>query len=296
MELIASINSAINGFVWGVPMLVLLVGGGILLTIRNRGVQFRKFGYAMKNTIGKIFKKGEAKEGEITPFQAMSTALAGTVGTGNIAGITTAVTLGGPGTIFWLWITALIGMATKYSEVLLAVKFREKNKYGDWVGGPMYYIKNGLGKRWQWLAILYALFGTLTVFGTGNATQVNTITTAINTAFMQFHLVSDAFVPTLNLIIGIFCAMLVAMVLLGGIKRIGSVSEKLVPFMALFYVVLGIGVVLLNLERLPGVLQSIFEGAFNPAAFTGGIIGSLFVSMQKGVSRYFTGLCTYSIF
>ena len=131
MELIASINSAINGFVWGVPMLVLLVGGGILLTIRNRGVQFRKFGYAMKNTIGKIFKKGEAKEGEITPFQAMSTALAGTVGTGNIAGITTAVTLGGPGTIFWLWITALIGMATKYSEVLLAVKFREKNKYGD---------------------------------------------------------------------------------------------------------------------------------------------------------------------
>ena len=149
----------------------------------------------------------------------------------------------------------------------------------------MYYIKNGLGKRWQWLAILYALFGTLTVFGTGNATQVNTITTAINTALTQFHLVSDAFVPTLNLIIGIFCAMLVAMVLLGGIKRIGSVSEKLVPFMALFYVVLGIGVVLLNLERLPGVLQSIFEGAFNPAAFTGGIIGSLFVSMQKGVSR-----------
>lgn len=145
--------------------------------------------------------------------------------------------------------------------------------------------QNGLGKRWQWLAILYALFGTLTVFGTGNATQVNTITTAINTAFMQFHLVSESFVPTLNLIIGIFCAMLVAMVLLGGIKRIGSVSEKLVPFMALFYVVLGIGVVLLNLERLPGVLQSIFEGAFNPAAFTGGIIGSLFVSMQKGVSR-----------
>ena len=165
------------------------------------------------------------------------------------------------------------------------MKYLPKLATGEWIGGPMYYIKNGLGKRWQWLAILYALFGTLTVFGTGNATQVNTITTAINTALTQFHLVSDAFVPTLNLIIGIFCAMLVAMVLLGGIKRIGSVSEKLVPFMALFYVVLGIGVVLLNLERLPGVLQSIFEGAFNPAAFTGGIIGSLFVSMQKGVSR-----------
>ena len=165
------------------------------------------------------------------------------------------------------------------------VHYRERSATGEWIGGPMYYIKNGLGKRWQWLAILYALFGTLTVFGTGNATQVNTITTAINTALTQFHLVSESFVPTLNLIIGIFCAMLVAMVLLGGIKRIGSVSEKLVPFMALFYVVLGIGVVLLNVQRLPGVLQSIFEGAFNPAAFTGGIIGSLFVSMQKGVSR-----------
>ena len=145
MELIASINSAINSVVWGVPMLVLLVGGGILLTVRTFGVQFRKFGYAMKNTLGKVFSKSEAKEGEITPFQAMSTALAGTVGTGNIAGITTAVTLGGAGTIFWLWITALIGMATKYSEVLLAVRFRERNKYGDWVGGPMYYINARYG-------------------------------------------------------------------------------------------------------------------------------------------------------
>lgn len=157
MELIASINSAINGFVWGVPMLVLLVGGGILLTIRNRGVQFRKFGYAMKNTIGKIFKKGEAKEGEITPFQAMSTALAGTVGTGNIAGITTAVTLGGPGTIFWLWITALIGMATKYSEVLLAVKFREKNKYGDWVGRPDVLHQERFGQKLE-VAGCYLLY------------------------------------------------------------------------------------------------------------------------------------------
>ena len=138
MALIESINSAINGFVWGVPMLVLLVGTGILMTLRTRGVQFRKFGYAMKNTIGKIFHKTAAGKGEMTPFQAMSTALAGTVGTGNIAGITTAVTLGGPGAIFWLWVTALIGMCTKYAEVTLAVKFRERNKHGDWVGGPMY--------------------------------------------------------------------------------------------------------------------------------------------------------------
>ena len=285
MELIASINSAINGFVWGVPMLVLLVGGGILLTIRNRGVQFRKFGYAMKNTIGKIFKKGEAKEGEITPFQAMSTALAGTVGTGNIAGITTAVTLGGPGTIFWLWITALIGMATKYSEVLLAVKFREKNKYGDWVGGPMYYIKNGLSKKWQILAILYSAFGVLTVFGTGNATQVNTITTAIDTALINFNIIPESASKTLNLVLGIVIMLLVGMVLLGGIKRIGSVTEKLVPFMALFYILLALGVVLINFRNIPHVFYSIIYGAFRPRAVTGGVVGSFFLSMKKGVSR-----------
>ena len=232
MELIASINSAINGFVWGVPMLVLLVGGGILLTIRNRGVQFRKFGYAMKNTIGKIFKKGEAKEGEITPFQAMSTALAGTVGTGNIAGITTAVTLGGPGTIFWLWITALIGMATKYSEVLLAVKFREKNKYGDWVGGPMYYIKNGLGKNWKWLGAIFCIFAALAAFGIGNAVQV-----------------------------------------------------KLVPFMAVVYIVACVIVLVYYGAYLPAVFSKIFTGAFSPEGVTGGAVGSVILVITWGVKR-----------
>ena len=284
-DTIAAINKVVNDFVWGVPAMVCIIGVGLLLSVRTGFLQIRKFPFALKTTIGRMFHKKEASDGAMTPFQAVCTALAGTVGTGNIAGVAGAIAIGGPGAVFWMWCSALLGMCTKYAEVTLAVHYRERSATGEWIGGPMYYIKNGLGKRWQWLAILYALFGTLTVFGTGNATQVNTITTAINTAFMQFHLVSDAFVPTLNLIIGIFCAMLVAMVLLGGIKRIGSVSEKLVPFMALFYVVLGIGVVLLNLERLPGVLQSIFEGAFNPAAFTGGIIGSLFVSMQKGVSR-----------
>ena len=186
MAIIETINSAINSFVWGVPMLVLLVGAGILLTCRTCGVQFRKFGYAMKNTAGKIFKKGEAKEGEITPFQAMSTALAGTVGTGNIAGVTTALTLGGPGSMFWLWITALIGMATKYSEVLLAVKFRERNKDGDWVGGPMYYIKNGLGKNWKWLGAIFCIFAALAAFGIGNAVQVGNITSSINTVITSF--------------------------------------------------------------------------------------------------------------
>ena len=284
-DTIAAINKVVNDFVWGVPAMACIIGVGLLLSVRTGFLQIRKFPFALKTTIGRMFHKKEAADGAMTPFQAVCTALAGTVGTGNIAGVAGAIAIGGPGAVFWMWCSALLGMCTKYAEVTLAVHYRERSATGEWVGGPMYYIKNGLGKRWQWLAILYALFGTLTVFGTGNATQVNTITTAINTALTQFHLVSDAFVPTLNLIIGIFCAMLVAMVLLGGIKRIGSVSEKLVPFMALFYVVLGIGVVLLNLERLPGVLQSIFEGAFNPAAFTGGIIGSLFVSMQKGVSR-----------
>ena len=284
-DTIAAINKVVNDFVWGVPAMVCIIGVGLLLSVRTGFLQIRKFPFALKTTIGRMFHKKEASDGAMTPFQAVCTALAGTVGTGNIAGVAGAIAIGGPGAVFWMWCSALLGMCTKYAEVTLAVHYRERSATGEWIGGPMYYIKNGLGKRWQWLAILYALFGTLTVFGTGNATQVNTITTAINTAFMQFHLVSESFLPTLNLIIGIFCAMLVAMVLLGGIKRIGSVSEKLVPFMALFYVVLGIGVVLLNLERLPGVLQSIFEGAFNPAAFTGGIIGSLFVSMQKGVSR-----------
>ena len=278
-------TGTLNTVAWLYIFLPCTIIGGLYLTIRNRGIQFTRFGYAMKNTVGKMFQKQEAGAGAVTPLQAVTTALAATVGTGNIVGTSQAIALGGYGAVFWLWLAALLGMMIKYSEVTLSIQYRERDAKGDWVGGPMYYIKNGLGKRWQWLAILYALFGTLTVFGTGNATQVNTITTAINTAFMQFHLVSDAFVPTLNLIIGIFCAMLVAMVLLGGIKRIGSVSEKLVPFMALFYIVLAVGVVGLNLPRLPYVLESIVAGAFNPAAFTGGTIGSLFISMQKGVSR-----------
>ena len=176
-------------------------------------------------------------------------------------------------------------MCTKFAEVTLAVHFRERSKTGEWVGGPMYYIKNGLGRHWQFLAVLYSLFGALTVFGTGNATQVNTIVTAIDTALTQYNVIGADHIPTVNLVIGILCAMLVAMVLLGGVKRIGSVSEKLVPFMALLYVLLGLGVVVLNITRLPEVLASIVVGAFNPKAFTGGAIGSLFISMQRGVSR-----------
>ena len=285
IEIITRVNQIVNNFIWGLPAMVCILGVGLLLSVRTNFLQIRKFPYAIKTTLGRIFKHKDASDGTMTPFQAVCTALAGTVGTGNIAGVAGAIAIGGPGAVFWMWCSALLGMCTKFAEVTLAVHYRERSDAGEWVGGPMYYIKNGLGKRWQFLAVLYSLFGVLTVFGTGNATQVNTITTAIDTALLEFHIVAEDILPTLNLVIGILCAMLVAMVLLGGIKRIGSVSEKLVPFMAVFYVILAVGVVLLNLPRLPYVIEEIFAGAFNPAAFTGGAIGSLFLSMKNGVSR-----------
>ena len=284
-NLIKTVNGAVNGFVWGIPAIVCIVGAGVLLSVRTRFIQFRRFGYALKATIGKLFNKSEAGHGSITPFQAVCTALAATVGTGNIAGVAGAIAIGGPGAVFWMWMSALLGMCTKFSEVTLAVHFRERNAHGDYVGGPMYYIKNGLHKRWRILATLYAVFGVLTVFGTGNATQVNTITTAVNTALTSFNLIHPEQTGTVSLILGIIIAIVVALVLLGGVKRIGRVSEKLVPFMALLYIVLALGVVVLNFERVPGVFADIFHGAFNPSAVTGGVVGSLFLSMQKGVSR-----------
>ena len=221
----------------------------------------------------------------MTPFQAVCTALAATVGTGNIAGVAGAIAIGGPGAVFWMWISAILGMCTKFSEVTLAVHFREKNEKGELVGGPMYYIKNGLKKHWHWLAYLFSIFGVLTVFGTGNATQVNTITTAIDSALENYGIMSGDSAKTVNLIIGIILAVLLAMILLGGIKRIGQVTEKLVPFMALLYIVFAIGVIALNIQNIPSVFSLIIEGAFNPASVTGGAVGSFFMSMKKGVSR-----------
>ena len=285
LETIKSINDVVNGLVWGVPAMVCIIGVGILMSVRTKFIQFRKFPYAMKATLGKIFKKSEAGQGSITPFQAVCTALAATVGTGNIAGVAGAIAIGGPGAVFWMWISALLGMCTKFAEVTLAVHFRERNEHGDYVGGPMYYIKNGLSKKWHFLAFLYAGFAVLTVFGTGNATQVNTITTAIDSALLNYNVIDAASVGTVNLILGIVITIVVGMVLLGGIKRIAKVTERLVPFMAVLYVILGIGVIVLNAERVPAVFYNIFYGAFNPQAITGGVVGSLFVSMQKGVSR-----------
>ena len=285
LETITVVNQAVNSFIWGIPAMVCIIGVGLLLSVRTGFLQIRKFPYAIRTTIGRIFRRKDASDGAMTPFQAVCTALAATVGTGNIAGVAGAIAIGGPGAVFWMWCSALLGMCTKFAEVTLAVHFRERNKNGELVGGPMYYIKNGLGSRWQFLAVLYSLFGVLTVFGTGNATQVNTIVTAIDSALLATGSGLNGILPTLNLIVGVVVAMMVAMVLLGGVKRIGSVTEKLVPFMALFYVVLALGVVVINYRRFPAVLASIVGGAFDPQAFTGGAIGSIFLSMQKGVSR-----------
>ena len=285
LSTIESINSAVNNFIWGVPAMVCIIGVGLYLTIRTHFLQIRKFPYAIKTTIGRMFRKKDASDGSLTPFQAVCTALAATVGTGNISGVAGAIAIGGPGAVFWMWISALLGMCTKFAEVTLAVHFRETNAQGDLVGGPMYYIKNGLKKHWHWLAYLFSAFGVLTVFGTGNATQVNTITTAVDSALINFHLISDQSVSTLNLIIGIVITILVGLILLGGIKRIGSVTEKLVPFMALFYILLALGVVIMNYRNIPHVFYSIVYGAFCPRAVTGGVVGSFFLSMKKGVSR-----------
>lgn len=285
LNIIESINSAVNNFIWGVPAMICIIGVGLYLSIRTGFLQIRKFPYAIRVTLGRMFRKKDASDGTMTPFQAVCTALAATVGTGNIAGVAGAIAIGGPGAVFWMWVSAILGMCTKFSEVTLAVYYRETNEHGDLVGGPMYYIKNGLGKHWHWLAVLFSAFGVLTVFGTGNATQVNTITTAINSALLNYRLISEDSVGTSSLIMGIILAALVALVLLGGIKRIGSVTEKLVPFMALLYIVLALGVVFLNIGQVPAVLTSIVRGAFQPAAVTGGVIGSFFLSMKKGVSR-----------
>lgn len=285
LNTIESINSVVNNFIWGVPAMICIIGVGLILSFRTGFIQIRKFPYAIKSTIGKIFQNSASADGSITPFQAVCTALAATVGTGNIAGVAGAIAIGGPGAVFWMWVSALLGMCTKFAEVTLAVKFREKNADGDYVGGPMYYIKNGLGQKWMWLAYLFAIFGAITVFGTGNATQVNTITAAINSALLNYNVISQDTAKTVSLVIGIIIALVVAAVLLGGIKRIGQVCERLVPFMAVLYVILSVGVIILNMDKVPEVFSSIFYGAFNPSAVTGGVVGTFFESMKRGVSR-----------
>ena len=287
------IVTAVDDFAWGPWMLVLLIGTGIFITARSGFVQFRKFGYAMKNTLGKVFSKKKAGKGEVTPFQAMTTALAGTVGTGNIVGVTGAIFIGGPGAVFWLWVSALFGMCTKYAEVTLAVRYRERNDEGDWVGGPMYYITNGLGKNWKWLAVIFAIFGFVASFGIGNTTQVDSIATAITNMVSAFggdvsHTVSflGQDVAIIRLVIGVVVAVIIAMVLWGGIKRIGEVTESLVPAMAVIYIIAALVVVIANFNHIGNVFRMIFVGAFNAQAALGGSVGIvLMTTIQKGFAR-----------
>lgn len=285
LSTIEAVNSVVNNFIWGVPAMICIIGVGLYLSIRTRFLQIRKFPYSMKVTLGRMMKKKEASDGALTPFQAVCTALAATVGTGNVAGVAGAIAIGGPGAVFWMWVSALLGMCTKFAEVTLAVHFRETNAQGDLVGGPMYYIKNGLNKKWHFLAYLFAAFGVLAVFGTGNATQVNTITTAIDSALSSFNALPADAVKLVNLIIGVALAIIIALILIGGIKRIGNVTSKLVPFMAIMYIVLALGVIFFHIKSVPAVFASIIEGAFNPASVTGGVVGSFFMSMKKGISR-----------
>ena len=275
---ISQIISAIDDFAWGPIMLILLVGTGIFLSARMRFLQFTRIPYWWKNTAGKLFHKHEAGEGEVTPLQALTTALAATVGTGNIAGVTGAIFIGGPGAVFWMWIAALAGMMTKYSEVVLAVKYRERNAKGDWVGGPMYYIKNGLGKNWAWLGGVFCVLAALAAIN--NAVDSFTPNAAGTFAFLGGQ------VRVTTFIVGIIVAVIVALVLFGGIKRIGQVTEKLVPFMAVVYIVAALVVIFANISHLGQVFALIFKGAFSPDAAIGGAFGiTVLTSMKKGVGR-----------
>ena len=285
-EAIEKGNKWLNDIVWGVPALVLLMAAGIILTVGLKGFQFRKFGYAMKHTVGKMFKKQTAKTGEVTPLQALTTALAATVGTGNIAGITFAITLGGPGSIFWLWVSALLGMATKYSEVLLSVKFRERNILGDWVGGPMYYIKNGLGKNWKWLGAVFCVFGGLASFGIGNAVQVGEITSAVNTAIRSFVPSAVEHEMVINIVLAVILMAIIGVVLVGGIKRIGEVTEFMVPIMSVIFIVACLLVIGANITRVPHVFGMIFQGAFTPEGVSGGVAAiTIKTCIEWGVKR-----------
>ena len=271
--IISFLEGPLNDFAWMYTFLPFAMLGGLFLTIRNRGIQFTKFGYAMKNTVGKVFNKKKAGKGAVTPFQAVTTALAATVGTGNIVGTSQAIALGGYGAVFWLWIAALVGMITKYSEIVLAIKYRERDDKGDWVGGPMYYIKNGMGKNWKWLAAAFAFVAMLASFGIGNMSQVNSITGSVINAVSEFAVLSDSTATIIKWTMGAGLAILVAIILFGGIKRIGEVTEKLVPFMSIFYILFTTIVVVTHIGNIGNAFGLIFRTAFTPQAVFGASTG-----------------------
>lgn len=274
MSTLLKFNGFINKIVWGWPMIILLLWTSIFLTFRLKVVQVAKFPYIMRNTLASIFKKSEGiGQGEVTAFQAVATALAATVGTGNIAGVALAIAVGGPGAVFWLWFSAFFGMATKFSEVVLAVTYREVKSNGSYNGGPMYYIQKGLGLTW--LATIFAVFGTLASFGIGNMTQANSVAHALRSTF------------SINPVItGIVLAVLIGIVILGGIKRIGAVTEKLVPLMALLYIISSLIIIAIERANIPSAFQMIFESAFTGRAASGGFLGAgLLLTMRFGIAR-----------
>lgn len=272
-KIIEFFTGPLNTVAWMYILLPCVLLGGVFFTIRNRGIQFGRFGYTMKNTIGKVFKKQSADKGSVTPFQAVTTALAATVGTGNIIGTSQAISMGGYGAIFWLWIAALLGMIIKYCEVTLSVKFREKNEKGDWVGGPMYYITKGLGKNWKWLAIAFAVFAALASFGIGNLSQANSISSSVNNAIAAFVPAAADKEMLISIIVGVVIAVFCAVTLLGGIKRIGKITELLIPFMSIFYIISTLVVIGANIGGIGQAFKLIFVGAFTPQAVCGAACG-----------------------
>lgn len=272
MEFVSNIFSAINGVVWGVPMLLLIFLVGLYLTVGLRALPLRHIGYGFNM----LWQGRKARgEGDITPFSALMTSLSATVGTGNIAGVATAIFLGGPGAMFWMWCIALVGMATKYAEAVLAVNFREKDEEGNHIGGPMFYIRNGLGKNWQWLAVAFAIFGTIAGFGIGNGVQSNSVAQALEASY--------GIDPMMT---GMVMAITVGLVLFGGIQRIAKVANKLVPFMALAYIFFGLIIILMNITGIPDAIVLIVKQAFNPTAATGGFAGAtVWLAIQYGVAR-----------
>jgi len=267
-------TGTLNTVAWMYILLPCVLIGGIYFTVRTRGMQFTKLGYTFKNTIGKGFiKKGAIADGAVSPFQALTTALAATVGTGNVIGTCQAITMGGYGAIFWLWIAGLFGMIIKYSEVVLAVHYRKKNEDGDFVGGPMYYIVNGLGKSWKWLAVLFAVFAVLASFGIGNLSQANSISGSVNNAISAFAPKMAEYKNIIGVVVGVILAVLTAFVLFGGIKRIGSVTEKLIPFMCAIYIIFTLIVICANYANIGNAFILIFKSAFTPKAVLGAATG-----------------------
>jgi AGCS family alanine or glycine:cation symporter len=273
VEQIATWNEWLNGYVWGLPMIVLLIGTGLLLTVLTGGAQFRYLPFALKEVLGKLFQKGSTAPGSVSPFQAVATALASTVGVGNIAGVATAISIGGPGALFWLWVSGILGMCTKYSEIIIALHYREKDANGVMRGGAMYVLKNGLGM--PWLGSVFAGLVALAAFGIGNMVQSNSVA----------HSLEDSFGidPMLT---GIVMVIVTAVVIIGGIKRIGEVTEILVPFMAIFYLGGALIILIRYASAIPDALQLVFDGAFSGTAATGGFAGStMMAALRVGVAR-----------